>query len=411
MKNLIGDSVNNLTNENDLTEKENLFDSYFIGGFECATHRHRPRAGERLDLTRSTRHDEFALQDYNRLHEAGICTARDGVRWHLIERRPGKYDWSSALPLIHAARDTGTQVIWDLCHYGYPDWLDIYEPSFIARFADFARAFALLLKQETDERTPFISPVNEISFFAWAGGDVRLIAPFSERRGGELKAQLVRAAIEAIEGVWSVFPAARVVHADPAINVVANPHSVQTTAHSARSQHQWQYEAWDALCGFVWHDLGGHPKYLDIIGVNYYWNNQWTLEPPPADARIIIERGDALYKPFHKVLQTLHERYKRPLLITETGIEFDARAEWLRFVCDEIRQAQEACVPVKGICWYPIINHPGWDDNRHCQNGLWDYADEKGERAAFIPLLRELERQQKQFAASLTETRQLAETT
>lgn len=47
-----------------------------------------------------------------------------------------------------------------------------------------------------------------------------------------------------------------------------------------------------------------------------------------------------------------------------------------------------------GVCLYPILNHPGWDDDRHCYNGLWDYANGSGERAAHAPPLEEVLRQQ-----------------
>jgi hypothetical protein len=50
-------------------------------------------------------------------------------------------------------------------------------------------------------------------------------------------------------------------------------------------------------------------------------------------------------------------------------------------------------VPVHGLCWYPIMNHPGWEDDRHCHNGLWDYADSSGVREIYEPLARELESQ------------------
>ena len=43
------------------------------------------------------------------------------------------------------------------------------------------------------------------------------------------------------------------------------------------------------------------------------------------------------------------------------------------------------------------MNHPGWDDDRHCHNGLWDYPDEHGEREPYAPLLIELERQATAF--------------
>ena len=42
-------------------------------------------------------------------------------------------------------------------------------------------------------------------------------------------------------------------------------------------------------------------------------------------------------------------------------------------------------VPLVGLCLYPIVNHPGWDDDRHCQNGLWDYADANGGRESYAP--------------------------
>lgn len=49
-------------------------------------------------------------------------------------------------------------------------------------------------------------------------------------------------------------------------------------------------------------------------------------------------------------------------------------------MCKEVLTAISAGVPVEGICLYPIVNHPGWDDDRHCHNGLFDYADASGQR-------------------------------
>ncbi len=65
-----------------------LFPSFFIGGFECSTH--VLRDGKRLDLIAETRRDTFINQDYARLKNVGIATARDGFRGHLIETERGK---------------------------------------------------------------------------------------------------------------------------------------------------------------------------------------------------------------------------------------------------------------------------------------------------------------------------------
>ena len=97
------------------------------------------------------------------------------------------------------------------------------------------------------------------------------------------------------------------------------------------------------------------------------------------------------------MLGELHERYHRPIFIAETGAENRIRASWFRYVCEETREAMQAGVPVQGICLYPILNHPGWLDGRHCHNALWDYADAEGNRKIYEPLARELRRWQKVF--------------
>jgi hypothetical protein len=62
-----------------------------------------------------------------------------------------------------------------------------------------------------------------------------------------------------------------------------------------------------------------------------------------------------------------------------------------------VRWALNEGIPFEGICLYPILNHPGWMDDRHCQNGLFEYADESGNRSVFQPLADELRFQQLRF--------------
>lgn len=365
-----------------------LFRSFFQAGFECSTHR-RPD-GRRLDLIAGTEHDRTAAQDYRFMRELGLHTVRDGLRWHLIETAPGRYDWSSFLPMLHAARREGLQVIWDLCHYGWPDDLDIWQAQFAERLARFAAAAAAVVRDETGE-VPFYSPVNEISFWSWAGGDMARMHPAARGRGVELKVQLVRACIAAIEAVRGVDPRARFVQADPAIHVAALPGQ---DAQAAEDYRQAQFQAWDMLCGRQWPSLGGRPDYLDIVGVNYYSDNQWFLGGDT------IRRGQPEYRPFHAILGEVHRRYGRPLLVAETGAEGEQRAPWLRYVADQAVAALEDGVPIEGMCLYPVLDYPGWDDGRHCQTGLLGYARDGagGFRPVCGPLLEELRAQQARFA-------------
>jgi hypothetical protein len=99
------------------------------------------------------------------------------------------------------------------------------------------------------------------------------------------------------------------------------------------------------------------------------------------------------------MLQEVYERYRVPIFVAETGIEDETRAAWLRYMCKEVMTALASGVPVEGICLYPIVNHPGWDDDRHCHNGLFDYADADGRREPFQPLAEEVARQAPNMAA------------
>ncbi len=391
------------TNISRVPADESIFKSFWMGGFECSTHRLPRRkslgrfAGLRLDLTASTRHDEFALQDYARLQEVGIRTARDGVRWHLIENASYRYDFSSLVPMLRAARRTETQVIWDLLHYGWPDGLNIWGAAFVDRFARFARAVAGVILEETGGPI-YVTPVNEISFVSWGGGDAGFLNPFAKRRGPELKSQLVRAAIAAIEAVREVDPGARICHAEPIIHIAVDP-DYPEEAGAAEAYRQAQFEAWDMIAGRRCPELGGRPEYLDVVGVNYYSNNQWIHQDPhmpPSRRRkdVLLPPSHPLHRPIREMLHEVYDRYRRPIFIAETGIEGDARPTWLRYIGQEARAASASGVPLEGLCLYPIIDYPGWGDDRHCYSGLWGYADDEGDREIYEPLARELAHQQ-----------------
>ena len=368
-----------------------LFDSYFLGGFECSTHRRHD--GRRLDLLAATQHDRVVRRDYQEMIRHGIRTVRDGMRWHLIERSPGCYDWESFLPMLWAARDVGVQVIWDLCHYGWPDGLDIWTPTFVERFSGFAKAVAQVVYAETDA-IPFYCPVNEISYWSWAGGEVARFNPLGSGRGDELKRQLVRAAIAAIEAIWSVDPRARIIHTDPVIHVVARLRRPRDRAPAANYRRA-QFQSWDMVSGRLRPELGGKPEYLDIIGVNYYSNNQWFL------GGRTIKLNHSLYQPFREILTEVYQRYDRPLFVSETGAESEARTPWLRYVAGEVRAAVESGVPVEGVCLYPIVDYPGWANGRHCEVGLLGRLDDQDRRSVHQSFADELRRQQVFFTRLL----------
>lgn len=359
-----------------------LFQSFVLGGWESSTHRRKD--GRRLDVIAATGHDAYAADDYRQLADLGIRACRDAVRWHLVEPSPGRFDLSSVTPMMQAARDTGTQVIWDLLHYGWPDDLDVWSPAFVDRFAAMARVVGQHRLEISDE-VPWWCPVNEISFLSWAGGDARYLNPFAAGRGFELKCQLARAALAAQAELRTIDPRARFIMAEPLIAI----HHVGWTGRPLWEAHGWhdaQFQAFELMSGAMWPQLGGHPEALDVVGVNYYWNNQWIHGGQP------IDKDDVIYRPLSDLLVEVAARYDRPILLAETGTEGPRRAAWFRYVAAEVARARARGAQVEGICLYPIADHPGWDDDRLCPNGLLGHAPGTSGRAVHAPLAAEIAR-------------------
>jgi hypothetical protein len=367
-----------------------LFEDVFLGGFECSCQ--KLHDGRRLDMLASTRHDELASSDYARLRSIGMTSCRDGVSWPFVERSPGVFELGRFARMLRAADRWRVDVIWDLMHFGWPDDVDVFAPSFPGRFGRYARAVARCLSSESDRRV-LITPINEMSFLAWAAGDVRCMHPFEAARGVELKAQLVRATIEGIEAIRDVLPGARFLAPEPAIHIAQPPANRKVWAR-VESDNLLQYQAWDMLAGRVWPTLGGSEQYLDLIGVNYYPDNQFT---PDGDT---ITHDDVRYVPLAAMLMKIWQRYGRPMIISETGSEGDDRAPWLRYVSSQCVAALRQDCDLHGLTLYPLLNHPGWLDERHCLNGLWDYADAQGERVADPRLLEEIVHQRRRLAAA-----------
>jgi hypothetical protein len=347
-------------------EQRPLFQSFWMGGFECSCQINS--AGIRLDMTAALQHDVYAAEDYRRIRELGISVARDGLRWHRIDRG-GEFHWASWVPMLEAAHREGVQVVWDLCHYGWPDDIDIFSAAFVDRFGKFCREAARIQLDVTGQ-SGFYSPVNEISFFAW-GATRELMFPFAHGRDWELKNQLVRAAIAGIEAVRSVDPAARFVFPEPLIHNVP-PRWRPWQTEPARIQRESQFEAWDMIAGRREPQLGGQERYLDIVGANYYAANQWEV---PGGRKLHWDNGsnDPRWRPLHLLLEEVWQRYGRPLIVAETSHYGIGRADWLHEIAREVRIAIERGVPLHGVCLYPILDRFDWEDCTHWHNsGLWD---------------------------------------
>ncbi|HVU35810.1 MAG TPA: glycoside hydrolase [Opitutaceae bacterium] len=363
-------------------DKLPLFGDFFFAGFEGTACRNALH--QWIDQIEATQHDTQVDADYRRLREVGIHAARDCIRWPQVDRH-SHYEFTSVDPFVAASQRHGIQVVWDLFHYGYPEDLDPFSEAFPRRFEAYSSAVANYVRSRQDPPYYF-TPVNEPSFLAWAGAEVGRFGPHLRGRGPEFKLALVRAAIAGINAIRSVIPEARMVNVDPLCHVIPGREPGASQGDAGDFNGRAVYEAWDMISGRILPELGGSPAHLDIVGVNYYWTNQWEIgrEEQP------LALDDPARVPLRDLLREVWTRYGAEILLTETAHAGEMRPIWLREVAADCEAALDDGIPLRGVCLYPILGMPEWHDReRWARMGLWDLVDRGGvlDRQPYGPLV------------------------
>lgn len=367
-----------------------IFNTFFMGGYECADHINR--SGERINLLEETQHDTRVVEDYEALSAIGIRTVREGICWSAVETSPGVFDFSEVYNRMQAADEFGIQQIWDLIHFGYPDGIYPTHPHFCDRFTALCYAFATFYKENSSQEL-YVVPINEISFLSWHSGDVRGTVPFAVNSGWDIKYHLCKAAILGIQALKDVDLNCVIILVEPLIKIHGSDYENADHLHDLNDH---QFQAMDIIAGRMCPELGGHEDYLDILGFNYYWNCQWQLNAAPLDWPDV----NNLRTPLSDLLQMAYSRYQKPIFISETGHFGSGRVQWIEEITAECLIAKEKGVDLNGICIYPITDRPDWDDlTKYCECGIWD-LDANGNRIPHDEYIKAVEKAQTQFKNS-----------
>lgn len=357
-----------------MTRRPGIFPTFFLSGFECSTFLWK--AEGRRDLVAETGHDRHAAEDYRILNELGIAVAREGIPWPMIDRE-GELDFSVIDPFIDAMNASKIVPVWDLCHYGYPSDLDPFSDAFAGRFARYCRAAA----EYVLPRVPgphFFTPINEITFFSFAAGEWGWAAPYRNSREDRMRLRLAlcRAAIAGAKAIREVDSSARMIHIDPLVRVVAprdRPDQVEAARHETEVD---TFLAWDVIAGRAHPEFGGSPEILDIVGANNYSFGQ--MEYREHGPHAALPPGDDRIAPLCEMLDTVWQRYRRPMIIGETSGMGHGRASWLRDVMCESLAAVRRGMDLQGVCLFPAVDMPDWHTGEWLHNGICDLVEVKG---------------------------------
>ncbi len=350
--------------------KESPFRSFWMAGYECTDQQNA--FGNRVDFINLTGHLQRLDKDYEDLSLFNIKTVREGIRWSFVEKSPYQYDWSTVAAMIEAGKRKGIQQVWDICHFGFADDLTPLHPMFARRFAALCRAFVTFYRSVQPTETLIVTPVNEVSFISWLGGDAQGTSPYCTKQGWEVKYALMKAYIEGIKAMKEEDSRVRIMTTEPLVNMVAPINATPKENAFAKMAHNNQFQSVDILAGRACPELGGKPEYLDILGFNFYYNNQWVAGTSDF-LPWLNDYNDPRWQPLSHLLQQAYERYGRPIVLSETSHPGEDRPKWIAFIAQQCITVLQKDIPLWGVCWYPIIDRPDWDHLTHWHHsGLWD---------------------------------------
>ncbi len=335
--------------------------------------------GSGTDILATTRHIERWRDDLDLLRSAGMNDLRYSIPWHRIEQHPGRFDFSWMDGPMDHLRKTGMNPVVDLLHHtSFPDWLTdgFAHPDFPGLYARFVRRFV--------ERYPW---VNRFTLFNEPLATTLMCsvigAWYPYRRSDEAFAEM------AVNVARAICLCQRLVrHATPNATFVY----IDTCEHHQaldRSSHEWvnfvnerRYCMLDLVTGKVdeahplysWFRKSGatsddlkwlrdHAAVPDLLGLDYYPHSEidWFRNTRNG-GRIDISAPVASPRGFAAVAQDYVERYRLPVMLTETNIRgtiFD-RITWLRFMEEQVSLLVERGVDIRGFCWYPSIDSTDW---------------------------------------------------
>jgi beta-glucosidase/6-phospho-beta-glucosidase/beta-galactosidase len=341
-----------------------------MAGYECSDKLNIHN--QRLDMINLTGHLEMIESDYLLLNEYGIKTVREGIRWSFVEYEPYQYNWAVVEHMINRGIAQNIQQVWDICHFGFPDGLSPMDDDFTNRFAQLCKAFVAFYRSISPDNELIITPINEVSFLSWLGGDVGETVPYQKNNGRAVKYNLMKAYIAGIAVMLDIDPSIRILTTEPLVSMVPPKSPTTEQLVEAELQNDLQFQTLEMLTGNLFPELGGKPEYLDILGFNFYYNNRWVINDGDF-LPWVNSPFDERWKPLSELLTDAYNRYQRPFVITETSHSGMHRPDWMNSITEECDIVMKAGLPLWGICLYPIVDRPDWNDlSIWHHSGLWD---------------------------------------
>lgn len=334
----------------------------------------------------------FSWSEFDRdlaaLQQLGVNHFRFGIEWARIEPHPGMINEAALAQYVAMARKlqaAGIEPVVTLWHFTFPDWLYSTHDKAHSNFAhpDVQAAWHAHVKRVAHALAPYVKiyvPQNEPNGalqLGWIAGHWPpglLLHPGGYKNAMKTAAAMFR---DAAATVRQERPDAII------MGIYSLPECKRSFTHdpTALIYNIYQRQNFDHL------DMVADT--CDIIGVNYYYSKSSSIR------ELLIRTGgerssqytqmgwEIVPEGLYRILCSVHERYHKPIVVSENGIATQSAQKAIAFFRNHIAQMRRAMndgVDVRGYFPWTLVDNYEWTEGWHSQFGLFFYDKKTHER-------------------------------
>lgn len=318
---------------------------------------------------KGTAHYKLFMEDFDLLKKMNMNAFRFGVEWSRIE--PNEGAWSVEAITYYKAyvrelRRLGIEPMITLFHFTLPVWFAEkggFEKRSNVRY--FVR-FAEKILSELGADVKYVITVNEPELYAYFGyyqGDWPPNLVGKRWKLWRVMNNLARAHNQAAQAIHGMNRRYKVSIAKNSIYYYPGDDAWL----SRRSAGVFQYFQDDYFLKKI-------VKHSDFIGVNFYFSNRvygYRVHNP--DERMSDLGWDLSPEHIQFALERLHDKYKKPIIITENGLADRKdinRKWWLTKTLIGMQNAMANGVRLEGYFHWSLIDNFEWDKGKWPRFGL-----------------------------------------
>ncbi len=317
-------------------------------------------------------------KDVAALKKIGVNHYRFGIEWGRVEPSPGEFNEKAIRQYVSMARKlraAGIEPVVTLWHFTFPSWLydskaksrsNFLHPDVQTRWKEYVTRMVEALGPYVKVWVPQNEP-NGALYIGYFGGHWPpglLVTPGALKKASNVAVEMFREAAEIIR------------EKDPG-SLVMGIYSIP----------DWKRDGIQDPTGFVYNmmqrqnfdHLDRAADCMDLIGVNYYYSQSASVRRfilrPHGEQNSDYTQNGWLIDPegLHSVLLEVHNRYGKPIVISENGIGTQSEQKKIRYYrehVNQMRRAMEDGVDIRGYFPWTLIDNYEWAEGYAANFGM-----------------------------------------